>query len=515
MRRAAVGLLFVCAFGGIGSGLAHGAVTSGLRLTAATQPAMRHPILGAGAEHAGLAMKTIVFRGYTIKVPASWPVYQLSKDPNQCVRYDVNAVYLGTPGPNQNCPPGLVGTADTVSIGGPSVLGGPAVTFTTGRRAQVGDLRSAAGLRAAPGTIMQNPWQHEFTMAIPSAWPTVTATYGTDPNLIVQVLTSLRRLADRLTQPGPLQPRWVPPSPQPTISLRPRYHPSPSASSGGGWSLPGTIGPQAFPTAVSTPPTSHPTTRPSVTPSPTGAPASTPPAQPPATGGSLAPGFDTCTAPSLPAMRAWRARYSVAAIYIGGQEMACDYGNLSASWVSSVEQMGWSLMPIFVGLQAPCNSYSAEVNPGKAASEGAAAATQAISDAKLFNFGTGSPIYFDMEAYDHTNAGCRNAVLTFLDAWTRQLDKDGYVSGVYSSADAAAIDLQNTTTIAGHPLAEPQAMWFALWDNATNLTGSPYLTWAVWPATQRSKQYTGGHVVNVGGFSLDIDSDLVNSAVAR
>ena len=64
-------------------------------------------------------MKTVEYGGYAISVPATWPVYLLSKDPEQCVRYDVNAVYLGTPGPNQNCPPHLVGRADTVSIGGP------------------------------------------------------------------------------------------------------------------------------------------------------------------------------------------------------------------------------------------------------------------------------------------------------------------------------------------------------------------------------------------------------------
>jgi hypothetical protein len=89
------------------------------------------------------------------------------------------------------------------------------------------------------------------------------------------------------------------------------------------------------------------------------------------------------------------------------------------------------------------------------------------------------------------------------------------VSGVYSSADSAAIDLQANTTLGGRAIAEPQARWFALWDNATNLTGSPYLNAAVGPAAQRSKQYAGAHTVTVGGIALDIDSDLVNSAVAR
>ena len=44
---------------------------------------------------------------------------------------------------------------------------------------------------------------------------------------------------------------------------------------------------------------------------------------------------------------------------------------------------------------------------------------------------------------------------------------------MYSSASAAITDLQSNTTIAGHLLAEPQAIWFALWDNGNNMTGAP------------------------------------------
>ena len=153
--------------------------------------------------------------------------------------------------------------------------------------------------------------------------------------------------------------------------------------------------------------------------------------------------------------------------------------------------------------------------PESGGGQGTAAANQAISDAQIFGLGAGSPIYYDMEAYDHTNVGCRTTVLTFLDAWDRQLKAQGYVSGVYSSADAAIIDLQTTTTIAGHALAEPQAIWFALWDNANNLTGSPYMTPSVWPAADRSKQYAGNQTVTVGGISLSIDADWVNGPAVR
>jgi hypothetical protein len=120
-----------------------------------------------------------------------------------------------------------------------------------------------------------------------------------------------------------------------------------------------------------------------------------------------------------------------------------------------------------------------------------------------------------MEAYNESKASCVSAVMTFLDAWDRQLQASGYVSGVYSSAASGVTNLQSTKTIGGHAMAEPQAIWIALWDNALNVTGSPYLSSAVWPATARSKQYAGPKVVKIGGYTLDIDSDLVSGPVAR
>jgi hypothetical protein len=58
---------------------------------------------------AGAGTKRVAFAGYTIDVPAGWPVYRLARDPYRCVRYDQNAVYLGQPGANQQCPAHLAG----------------------------------------------------------------------------------------------------------------------------------------------------------------------------------------------------------------------------------------------------------------------------------------------------------------------------------------------------------------------------------------------------------------------
>src|SRR6266480_2490494 len=109
MRRAAVAVVIGgLAFWGIGSGLGHQPAIVGARLTAAIKPAKA----AEPAKAAKPATQTVTFGGYTVSVPASWPVYDLTMNPRQCVRYDVNAVYLGTQGPDQDCPPNLVGRVD-------------------------------------------------------------------------------------------------------------------------------------------------------------------------------------------------------------------------------------------------------------------------------------------------------------------------------------------------------------------------------------------------------------------
>jgi hypothetical protein len=226
-------------------------------------------------------------------------------------------------------------------------------------------------------------------------------------------------------------------------------------------------------------------------------------------------GFDTCSAPPLSTMRVWRAKFSAVGIYIGGEDMACSYGNLSAAWVGAVKAMGWSLLPIYVGPQPSCDGYSGRINPRVAAAQGRIAGEFAVKHAKAFGIGKGSPIYYDIEAYNRKNSRCANAVLTFLDAWDRQLKAKGYVSGVYSSADSAVVSLESTSRINGHRLAKPRCVWVALWNNKANLSASPYLKGSAWRQADLSKQYSGPHKVKVGGIALNIDADLIDSPVVH
>lgn len=224
-------------------------------------------------------------------------------------------------------------------------------------------------------------------------------------------------------------------------------------------------------------------------------------------------GFDACTAPSLRAMEAWRPEFRVAAIYLGGPAAACGWGNLSRSWVRSVRQMGWLLLPTYVGPQAPCTKFQARIKRGHAGAQGRVAADEAISLARLLGLYRGAPVYDDMEFYRPSRPGCRRQVLAFLDGWTRELHARHYRAGVYSSASAAISDLGRATSVYGHRIAKPNSVWFGLWDNQRNLIGTPYVRNAWWAGDHRSKQYRGAHWRRIGGFRLNIDSDLVDGAV--
>ncbi|HEX8754244.1 MAG TPA: DUF1906 domain-containing protein [Solirubrobacterales bacterium] len=60
--------------------------------------------------------RTLRFAGNTVRVPAGWPVYRLSRHPRMCVRLDRRAVYLGAPSPNQSCPANAIGRRRAIVV---------------------------------------------------------------------------------------------------------------------------------------------------------------------------------------------------------------------------------------------------------------------------------------------------------------------------------------------------------------------------------------------------------------
>ena len=224
-------------------------------------------------------------------------------------------------------------------------------------------------------------------------------------------------------------------------------------------------------------------------------------------------GIDTCTVPSAATMSEWLASpYRVISTYLGGANWACTYGDFTNSWVTKVASEGWQFIPIWVGPQASCTQLTntTVIDPSNAAAEGEAEAASAVAAAQEFGYGQGTPIYYDMEGYDNSNASCSQAVLTFLGGWTAGLHSAGYLSGVYSSAATGIADLAGQYTNSAYQ--SPDDIWFADWNDNPVLI-NPYASAADWPGAILH-QYYGDHNETWGGATLTLDSDVVDAAVA-
>jgi hypothetical protein len=500
MRRVAMlALAFLLTLSGSGAlGADGGAAASARAARGAARPARW---LGT------VPARIIRFAGYAISVPAAWPVYRLDRDPSQCVRYDRHAVYLGQPGPDQLCPAHLVGRVDTISV---RAAGGPAPVPAGAWRQAPAAFAPGRGLRQAGGQVLQDAQDHQVMVTASRPGLTISATYGASAALVTRIIRSARPVdaagararargaRQRAQEPGrPAQepgqppqeqarpaPQQAAPHPQ-AAAVRPLALP-PAAAGGQGAAARITAGQRSAGQSAAA---WH--------------------------GRWVRRGFDTCSAPSLPTMRKWRRHFSAMAVYIGGPEAACGWGNLSRSWVRAVTAMGWALIPTYVGRQAPCNHFGMRVRPRHSFAEGRAAARQAARLAAELGMGRHAPIYDDMEAYDHLRARCRRPVLSFLNGWTRQLHAWGHQAGVYSSAGSAATDLRQSRWVYGRPLVKPDSIWFGLWDGRCNLAGAPYVPASWWPSGHRIKQWRGAHWRRIGGVRLNIDSDLVAGPVYR
>jgi len=462
------------------------------------------------------ALKTVIYHGYEFRVPASWPVYRLDEHPTSCLRYDINAVYLGTPGANMHCPATVIGRTQTITVI-PGVIvaagSGAEITYLRDQPDGVGGTR-VGSLAAVHSTIIQNASQHELRVAIGAALlgVTVLGTYGAEPAVTEQVLHTLRSAPKGAAD---------------------------TAQSGSSSALSGASASVVTQGAATGSPTGSPAGSP--TGSPAGSPAEVSAGSPAEASAASRPsstswpglhdwprqiigqptpfravnGFDTCNAPSLDAMRAWRRDYAVAGVYIGGVNVGCYYGNLSASWLRSTRGMGWGVLPIYVGDQAPCTTVQSPIttiNPSRAAAEGTAAGWDAVGDARMFGIGTGSPIFYDMESYNTTyDSDCKAAVLTFLGAWDRAVSAAGYQTGVYSSRDSGIEDLQTATLAKTPGFTAPEGIWDAHWDGIRSLGDG--LT--AWPLADRIKQYAGNINQTIGGYQLQIDRDLVGGPIAQ
>jgi hypothetical protein len=226
-------------------------------------------------------------------------------------------------------------------------------------------------------------------------------------------------------------------------------------------------------------------------------------------------GFDACTAPTIGQMQAWLSSpFRGVGIYIGGSNRSCSQPALNAGWVSTVANSGWRLAPLYVGLQAPCTFATGVgvINSSVPGVQGQLSANDAITQARVLGLGAGTPIYFDMEAYNSSDAFCVEVVRQFVTNWVNELHLFGYVAGYYSSS---ASGIRDEAQIAQSPsYAHPDAIWFANWNDRLSVFGDPFFSDAFWFDHQRLHQYHGGHYESWGGVVLNIDSSIDDGPLA-
>ena len=225
-------------------------------------------------------------------------------------------------------------------------------------------------------------------------------------------------------------------------------------------------------------------------------------------------GFDAASAPTLASMQAWLASpYRAIGIYIGGVgRFDQTQTNLTASWVRLIATVGWKAQPIYEGLQAPAPCYAGpkpKMTTGLESAQGHDAALDAVTQARALGIGSGSDIYYDMEAYT-PGTSCSGSVLKFLSGWTSTLRANGYSSGVYGSLASGIADVANPTALPG--FVAPDKTWIARYDGKQGVYGyAPYVLDSQFSPYRRMHQYAGGHTETYGGVTINIDSSYLDT----
>ena len=233
--------------------------------------------------------------------------------------------------------------------------------------------------------------------------------------------------------------------------------------------------------------------------------------------------IDTCDAPSQRAMNAWRrgSKYAGIGIYVAGMNRACSgQPNLTRRWVRAQASRGWRLLPLVVGRQASCSppgyyrgkriSAGPARDYARARAQGAKAARSGAKAVRRLGIGRGSVVWFDLEHFDLSNRRCRASAMAFTSAWTRQLHRQKFRSGLYSSAASGIRMVDAERASAARKRAVPDYIWVAEW-NLDDTLRSAYISKRGWWPNRRVHQYRGGHIERHGGVALAVDSNVLRT----
>jgi peptidoglycan hydrolase-like protein with peptidoglycan-binding domain len=228
--------------------------------------------------------------------------------------------------------------------------------------------------------------------------------------------------------------------------------------------------------------------------------------------------FDACRAPSRRVMDRWRVTspFHGVGIYIGGALRACAQRHLTRGWVRHQVEHGWKLLPIWVGPQASCTSYSRTI-PSRAGARhrypaaralAAREARRAARAAQDLGIVRGSTLWYDLEWFPSGRPACRASALHFLSAWTDQVHRRGYRSGVYSSVSAGIAALGSVR--GNGRFTKPDRLWFAWHNWRRDVRWDEYVDAPTWRQRARVHQYALDVVGRYGGVRMAIDRNFVD-----
>ena len=246
-------------------------------------------------------------------------------------------------------------------------------------------------------------------------------------------------------------------------------------------------------------------------------------------------GFDQCRTQSQEVMDAWlnSSPYLAVGVYIAGVDRFCgddQQTELTPEWVSTQLAKGWRILPITVGPQASCSvRYKDKVrirsNPlddyAAAREQGRLEAIDTVQRAKALGIAAKSTLWYDLEhvSPSEITPRCRASALTFIDAWTDELHRAGYVSGFYSSASSWITELDRARVYLPE-YTMPDRIWIAEWVTPERYRRPPtatppsllssYISDAGWMPGRRMRQYRGGHDETYGGMRVNIDTNYLD-----
>ncbi|MEV5509078.1 glycoside hydrolase domain-containing protein [Streptomyces orinoci] len=228
-------------------------------------------------------------------------------------------------------------------------------------------------------------------------------------------------------------------------------------------------------------------------------------------------GFDTCEAPPLTTLRAWgTSQYRAVGVYFAGRARACPRQRyLSYDWLTGARDLGWKVLPLFVGSQSPCVKASNKRGftiGSFPEDQGEDEGDEAVRKASALGIAQGSALYLDMEAYDIKDENCAGTTLAFVQSWTDTVYRRGYVPGFYSSAESGVRHMELARRAGADSL--PEIMWFARWKVTPSTDKERSLSAGAWQPHRRIHQYAGDVSETHGGRKLTIDRNLIDAPVA-